>query len=112
MEEVMMNNKGYLENTRTVARNGHPEGSQVVGSDFSLLLALSKKDSYEVTCLNFKKKYGMEYSDFVRMVERKKNQGEFDISYFEMRDDQMDWEFAEAARRWWKVKIEKTATIF
>jgi hypothetical protein len=88
-------------------RNGSREHETAGdGGDFFQLLVHSKKDATEMACLRFKKKYGMDYESFVRIVEEKKNEGDYDFDYFEMRNDQMDWEFAEAARRWWTVKIK------
>jgi hypothetical protein len=87
--------------------NGHQKHeTEGDGGDFFQLLVHSKKDATEMACLRFKKKYGMEYENFVQMVEEKKNEGNYDITYFELRNDQMDWEFAEASRRWWTVKIK------
>ena len=102
-----MMNHGVSEETHAFLTKGHPGIFQEVGVDFSLLLALSKKDTFEVTCLKFKKKYGMEYRNFFHLVERKTEQSSFDMDYFEMKDDLMDWEFAEAAKAWWFDKIQR-----
>ncbi|MCH7761498.1 hypothetical protein IIA15_08905 [candidate division TA06 bacterium] len=95
-----------------VARMGYPEEIEEIGVDFSLFLAHSKKDSYEFACLNFEKKYEMNYSDFVQKIEEKKQNGGFDLDEIEAKDDQMDWEFAEAAKLWWIEKIEKITARF
>jgi hypothetical protein len=106
----MISNKNSFMETQMLLKKGHPEFPQEVGVDFSFLLALSKKDAFEVSCLKFKKKYGMDYNNFIRLVERKKEESAFDMSYFEMKDDLMDWEFAEAARLWWIEKIDRIAS--
>jgi len=102
-----MMDQGLARDTRSFLTKGHSGFFEEVGVDFSLLLALSKKDTFEVTCLKFSKKYGMDYRNFYQVVEQKREQSKFDMDYFEMKDDLMDWEFAEAAKVWWMEKIQK-----
>ena len=96
-----------LENSQTMLDKNLPEEFKVSGMDFSLVIALAKKDATEISCLKFKRKYGMDYSNFVQRVLEKKRTGNFDMFFFEMNDDLMAWEFAEAAKHWWSGKIKK-----
>ncbi|MCH7760774.1 hypothetical protein IIA15_05150 [candidate division TA06 bacterium] len=82
------------------------------GIDFFLLIAHSKKDASEIACLKFTRKYGMDYPNLIQKVDEKRRKGTFDMKYFEMSDDLMDWEFAEIARNWWGKKIEKMSACF
>ena len=106
LDNKNLNGKESKESTK----KGNPEVFREIGVDFSFLIALSKKDAFEVAALNFKKKYGMSYSEFVRMLEIKREEAAIDMHYFEMRDDLMDWEFIEAAKNWWGAKIEWIST--
>jgi hypothetical protein len=96
-----------VEKNQNTIDNGCGNGIKDSGMDFSIVLAHSKKDASEILCLKFKKKYGMDYSSLVKNVLDKKRKGRFDMFFFEMTDDLMEWEFAEAARQWWTGKIDK-----
>jgi hypothetical protein len=99
--------KTFVEKNRNTIDDEYVNGIKESGMDFSIFLAHSKKDTSEIVCLKFKKKYGMDYSSLVKSVLDKKKRGSFDMFFFEMTDDLMEWEFAEAARHWWSGKIKK-----
>ena len=65
-----------------------------------IMKGLAKLSQYEAQCMFFEKKYTESFESFqARMQEEGKED-------FKKEDDLMDWEYANAALRWWKSQIE------
>ncbi len=69
--------------------------------DLSLTIALAKVSRYEGECARFKRKYNLDFSDFLKRVE-----GKVDEEDFAEEDDLKDWEFAWRALNLWRERAE------
>jgi hypothetical protein len=67
-----------------------------------LLTALSKRSRYEAECALFEKKYGQTLDGFQKRVNAQCREEDFT-----QEDDLLDWEFVDAALKWWQTQIEK-----
>ena len=65
-----------------------------------VMTGLAKLSRYEAQCIYFEKKYNETLEKF---QERMSQEGSED---FINEDDLMDWEFADAAFKWWKGQLE------
>jgi len=74
--------------------------------EISLLIALSKRDKYQLECKKFEKKYQMNLDEFERMLHLQKNQEDY-----AKESDLDDWEFAMASRKWWEKRIEELISV-
>jgi len=68
--------------------------------EYLILTGLTKMTRYEAECSRFKNKYGEPLESFRDMLNKKRNEEDF-----EQEDDLMDWEFADAALNWWQSRI-------
>jgi hypothetical protein len=75
--------------------------------EMSLLIALSKRDKYQIECQNFEQKYGMNFSFFENDLHRQKNTEDY-----EKESDLDDWEFAISSLKWWQMQIEELRNVF
>lgn len=91
--------------SRILAEGGFESEAEAM-RDLSLTIALAKVSRYERECARFKHKYNLDFTDFLKGVE-----GKIDNEDFEAEDDLKDWEFAWRALNLWKrrVKILKNA---
>jgi hypothetical protein len=62
-------------------------------------MTLSRIDEYRAECAHFSQKYGTTRKEFEDSLRAKKGSEDF-----EKEKDLDDWEFAEAALRWWSEK--------
>lgn len=67
-----------------------------------ILVGLSKVSRYEAECAGFKKKYGENLNSFQTRIEKQKHTEDFS-----QEDDLMDWQYADAALKWWRSQIEE-----
>ena len=67
-----------------------------------ILTGLAKLSRYEAECLHFEKKYGETLESFKERLSRKQQEEDF-----VQEDDLMDWEFADAALKWWRSQLEE-----
>jgi len=74
--------------------------------EISLLIALSKRDKYELECHQFEQKHKMNFHNFEKLLHAQKNQEDY-----EKESDLDDWEFAISSREWWQKQIEELANV-
>lgn len=74
--------------------------------EVSLLIALSKRDKYEMECQKFKRKYKLNFSELERKIHSKKNH-----EIYEIENDLDDWEFARSSSKWWNQRIEELLDV-
>ncbi|MBC8434272.1 MAG: hypothetical protein H8D96_20375 [Desulfobacterales bacterium] len=67
-----------------------------------ILTGLAKLSRYEAECALFEKKYGEALESFKERLNQKHQEEDFALE-----DDLMDWEFADAALKWWRSQIEE-----
>ncbi len=67
--------------------------------EISLLIALSKRDKYQLECKKFQQKYQMSFENFEKLLHSQKNQENYGKE-----NDLDDWEFAISSRKWWKKR--------
>ncbi|MFH1076546.1 MAG: hypothetical protein V1753_06865 [Pseudomonadota bacterium] len=67
-----------------------------------ILTGLAKLSRYEAECAFFENKYGECLESFKKRIHQKQQEESFSEE-----DDIMDWEYADAALRWWRSKIEE-----
>lgn len=66
-----------------------------------ILTGLAKLSRYEAECSLFEKKYGESLESFKERVNQKLQREDF-----AQEDDLMDWEYADAALKWWRSQLE------
>jgi len=66
-----------------------------------ILTGLAKLSSYEAECSLFEKKYGESLESFKERLSRKRQEEDF-----AQEDALMDWEYADAALKWWRSQLE------
>ena len=71
-------------------------------AEFSLLIALSKRDKYKMECQKWGNKYQMSFEEFEKNLHAHKNQEDY-----EKESDLDDWEFAISSLKWWQDRIEE-----
>ena len=81
-------------------RTGETESTVVRGH--VILTGHAKLSRYEAECAHFRNKYGMSLETFKGQVESKRNEEDFHEE-----DDLLDWEYAEAALKWWREQIKE-----
>lgn len=74
--------------------------------EMSLLIALSKKDKYQLECQKFEQKYGADFHAFEKELHTVKNQEDY-----QKENDLDDWEFALASLNWWEQRIEELINV-
>lgn len=67
-----------------------------------ILTILTKLSRYESECTLFEKKYGASLESFRRRLEQSINS-----ESFMEEDDFLDWEYADSARNWWRLKMKE-----
>ena len=67
-----------------------------------ILTGLAKLSRYEAECGYFEKKYGESLKSFEERINRKSQEEDF-----AQEDDLMDWEYADAALKWWRSQLEE-----
>jgi hypothetical protein len=67
-----------------------------------LLTGLAKLTRYEAECSKFEKKYGQSLVVFKKQINKRHNEENFAAE-----DDLIDWEFADAALKWWRAQVEE-----
>jgi len=77
------------------------QSESVIMHGHVLLTTLAKLSRYEAECELFKKKYGVSLIEFQERLGRNQTED------FSEEDDLMDWEFAEAALKWWKGQAKE-----
>jgi hypothetical protein len=70
--------------------------------EHAILTLLTKLSRYESECALFEKKYGESLESFRNRLEQKMNS-----ESFMEEDDFLDWEYADSARNWWRLKKEE-----
>ncbi len=70
-------------------------------NDVYLMNALAKIEYYRAECENFENKYGMKLKTFEHRLHKDKGKEDF-----LKEDDLQDWEFANAALKWWQEKLK------
>lgn len=86
--------------TKILAEGGFESEAEAM-KDLSLTIALAKVSRYERECERFKRKYNLDFTDFLKRVQEKT--GEED---FKEEDDLKDWEFAWRALSLWRERVE------
>ena len=69
--------------------------------EISLLIALSKRDKYQLECKKFKQKYQTSFNNFEKHLHSIRNQEDYGKE-----SDLDDWEFAISSKKWWEKRIE------
>jgi len=65
-----------------------------------ILTGFAKLTRYEAECSLFEKKYGESLEVFKERLSQKREQEDFP-----QEDDLMDWEYADAALKWWQSQL-------
>jgi len=74
--------------------------------EISLLIALSKRDKYQLECAKFQQKYQASFDDFEKLLHSQKNQEDYTKE-----SDLDDWEFAISSRNWWEKRIKELINV-
>ncbi len=74
--------------------------------EISLLIALSKRDKYQLECKKFEQKYQTTFDHFERLLHTQKNHEDY-----RKEGDLDDWEFAISSRKWWEKRIEEMINV-
>ena len=82
-------------------QEGYSSGDSFL-KDSVQCLAMAKVEQYRAESESFEKKYGMKIEKFRQSLHRTK--GNEDFAKEEALED---WEFAEAARKWWEEKVQE-----
>jgi hypothetical protein len=68
--------------------------------EHAILTIMTKLSRYEAECALYEKKYDASLESFLSKLEQKLNSENFTEE-----DDLLDWEYANSARNWWRVKL-------
>ena len=74
--------------------------------EISLLIALSKRDKYQLECKKFEQKYQTDLNNFDRMLHSQQNKEDYTKE-----SDLDDWEFAMSSKIWWENRIEELINV-
>jgi len=74
----------------------------IVVREYLIMTGLAKLSRYEAECAHFEKKYGEPLGSFKKIIDQKRHE-----EAFTQEDDLMDWEYADAALKWWKSQLEE-----
>ena len=74
--------------------------------DISLLIALSKRDKYQLECKKFEQKYQTSFENLEKHLHSTKNQEDYGKE-----SDLDDWEFAISSQKWWEKRIEEIINV-
>jgi hypothetical protein len=66
-----------------------------------IMVGMSKLSKYEAECALFEKKYNGPVSSLRTQLDKEGQEN------YEMEDDLLDWEFADASIKWWKTRLEE-----
>jgi len=66
-----------------------------------ILTGLAKLSRYEAECAVFEKNHGESLESFRKRLNQKRQEEDF-----AKEDDLMDWEYADAALKWWRSQLE------
>jgi len=80
-------------------KTGQTEAS--VLREHLLLTGMAKLSRYEAECSFLEKKYGESLDSFKKRIREKQEHEDF-----AKEDDLMDWEYADAALKWWLSQLE------
>ena len=69
--------------------------------EHAILTILTKLSRYESECVLFEKKYGESLESLRNRLEQKLNS-----ESFMEEDDFLDWEYADSAMHWWRLKMK------
>jgi len=70
--------------------------------EHAILTIHTKLSRYESECALFEKKYGVSLESFRNRLEQKMNS-----ESFMEEDDFLDWEYADSAMNWWRLKMKE-----
>lgn len=87
-------------------KSGDVENKAAFVKEISLLIALSKRDKYQLECKKFEQKYQTNFDAFEQGLHSQKNQEDY-----AKESDLDDWEFALASRKWWDKRIEELLNV-
>lgn len=68
----------------------------------AMLVALFRVSRYEVECKRFEDKHGTDLNSL-----KASNDTKIDAEDIALEDDLMDWEYSDAAVRWWRLRAEE-----
>lgn len=85
--------------TKILAEGGFESEAEAM-KDLALTIALAKVSRYERECERFKRKYDLDFTDFLKRMEGKISQEDFVEE-----DDLKDWEFAWRALNLWRERV-------
>lgn len=91
--------------TRILAEGGFESEAEAM-KDLSLTIALAKVSRYEREYERFKRKYNLDFTDFLRRIE-----GKIEEENFEEEDDLKDWEFAWRALNLWQERVKMLKNV-
>lgn len=87
-------------------KSGDAINKEELVKEMSLLIALSKRDKYQLECKKFEQKYQTNFGNFEKRLHSQKNQEDY-----AQENDLDDWEFAIASRNWWDKRIEELIDV-
>lgn len=82
-----------------LAKGGQSESAAL--REHLIMIGMAKLSRYEAECSFFKNKYQETLASFKGKLSK---EGQED---FVMEDDMLDWEFADAALKWWRSQLEE-----
>lgn len=85
--------------TEVLDKTGQTEAS--VLREHIILTGMAKLSRYEAECALLEKKYGESLDIFKKRIREKQEHEDF-----AKEDDLMDWEYADAALKWWLSQLE------
>lgn len=74
--------------------------------EISLLIALSKRDKYQLECKKFEQKYQTSFAHFEKQLHSQQNKEDY-----AKESDLDDWEFAISSRSWWEKRIKDLINV-
>ena len=99
-EEVAMGATETMQLAEILEKTGKTEA--MVLREHAILTILMKLSRYESECVFFEKKYGVSLEAFRNRLDQKMNS-----ESFVEEDDFLDWEYADSARNWWRLKMRE-----
>jgi len=85
--------------TELLDKTGQTEAS--VLREHLILTGMAKLSRYEAECALLEKKYGESLVSFKKRIKERQEHEDFTEE-----DDLMDWEYADAALKWWLSQLE------
>ncbi len=87
-------------------KSGDTGNKEELVKEIALLIAVSKRDKYQLECAKFQQKYQSSFADFEKQLHSQPNKEDY-----AKESDLDDWEFAIASQNWWEKRIEELIDV-